>query len=170
MKKLFLAAAVATVIPFAAQAQDTTAPPTTDAPTTTEYPAATTEETTEETLPFGIEPYVGVGGGYHSFDEGTHGEFNLGNGADGALITAFAGVHVPFGILVVGAEGNVAKGFSDIDWEYGVTGHVGLRAGESGMIFARAGSHWIEGKRGYNDDRNEIYGMGVEVGDRKRVV
>lgn len=145
MKKLFLAAAVAAAVPFAAHAQ---------------------EAAPDGSTALGIEPYVGVGGGYHSFDGGTHGRLNFRGGAEGALITAFAGVNMPLGPVVVGAEGNVAKGFSDIDWEYGVTGHVGVRAGESGFIFGRAGYHWIEGKRGYGDDRNEIYGIGVEVGPK----
>lgn len=145
MKKLIFAAAIAATIPFAAHAQET-------AP--------------DGSKAFGIEPYVGIGGGYHSFDGGNHGRLNLGGGAEGALITGLAGVNVPLGPLVVGAEGNVAKGFSDIDWEYGVTGHVGVRAGDSGMLFVRAGYQWVNGKRGYGNDRNEIYGLGVEVGPK----
>jgi len=79
-------------------------------------------------------------------------------------VTGFAGVNVPLGMFVVGAEGNVAKGFSDIDWEYGVTGHLGLRIGESGMVFGRAGYQWVNTEIG--DDRNELYGFGVEVGPK----
>ena len=71
----------------------------------------------------------------------------------------------------MGAEGNGAKGFGDIDWEYGVTGHVGLRAGESGQIFARAGYQWVEAKsRRFPLDtvdrqgEDVIYGVGFSVG------
>lgn len=113
---------------------------------------------------FGIEPYVGVFGGYHDFDKGNKGALQLGNSANGWLAGGYAGVNIPLGPLVVGAEGNIAKGFNDIDYEYGVTGHVGIRVGESGMFFGRAGYHWVEAKRGFRDDRNEIYGFGVEVG------
>lgn len=115
---------------------------------------------------FGIEPYVGVFGGYHDFDKGSKGALQLGNSANGWLAGGYAGVNIPLGPLVVGAEGNIAKGFSDIDFEYGVTGHVGIRVGESGMFFGRAGYHWVEAKRGFADDRNEIYGFGVEVGPK----
>jgi len=115
---------------------------------------------------FGIEPYVGVFGGYHDFDRGNKGVLQLGNSANGWLAGGYAGVNIPLGPLVVGAEGNIAKGFNDIDFEYGVTGHVGIRVGESGMFFGRAGYHWVEAKRGFADDRNEIYGFGVEVGPR----
>ena len=115
---------------------------------------------------FGVEPYFGVMGGYHDFDSGNHGLLQTNGSAHGWLAGGYAGVNMPLGPVVVGAEANGAKGFQDIDWEYGVTGHVGLRAGDSGMIFARAGYQWIEGKRGFGNDRNEIYGMGVEVGPK----
>jgi len=115
---------------------------------------------------FGLEPYFGVMGGYHDFDSGTRGPLQEGGSANGWLVGGYVGVNMPLGPLVVGAEANGAKGFQDIDWEYGVTGHVGLRAGDSGMVFARAGYHWIEGKRGFGSDRNEIYGLGVEVGPK----
>src|SRR5215210_3363505 len=135
MKKLLIAAMAALCLPSIAQAQDT-APDSSPA--------------------FGIEPYVGFGGGYHDFDSGNKGVLQLNGSANGALITGFAGVNVPLSVLVVGVEGNVAKGFNDIDWEYGVTGHVGVRAGDSGMIFARAGYQWVQAKNGFSDDRNEI--------------
>lgn len=145
MKKLVIAALCAAAIPFTAQAQST-------AP--------------DGSKAFGIEPYVGIGGGYHSFDSGTSGKLNLNGGAKGALITAFAGVNVPLGPVVVGVEGNGAKGFKDIDWEYGISGRLGLRAGDSGLIYARAGYQWINGKRGFGNDKNEFYGIGVEVGPK----
>lgn len=146
MKKLLLTAVAALCLPVAAVAQ----------------------EAPDGTPAFGIEPYVGIGGGYHDFDRGTRGalQWNQGKAASGALITGFAGVNVPVSFFVVGVEGNVAKGFSDIDWEYGVTGHIGVRAGDSGMFFVRAGYHWIEADNGFQDDRNEIYGFGVEVGPK----
>lgn len=144
MKKLVFAAALMALIPAGAYAQDT-APDGSDA--------------------FGIEPYVGVLGGYHSFDRNS--EFGLnadGSRMSGALISGIAGVNVPLGPVVVGVEGNATKGFSDIDWEYGVRGRLGARAGESGMIFVSGGYQWVEGKRGFADNKDWIYGMGVEVG------
>lgn len=115
---------------------------------------------------FGLEPYVGVMGGYHDFDTGDRGVLQGTGSANGWLVGGYAGVNVPLGPLVVGVEANGAKGFQDIDWEYGATAHVGLRAGDSGMVFVRGGYHWIEGKRGFPNDRNEIYGIGVEVGPK----
>jgi opacity protein-like surface antigen len=121
------------------------------------------------TRAFGIEPYVGVLGGYHSFDRNS--EFGTTPGAsrfDGALISGIAGVNLPLGPAVVGVEGNVAKGFGDIDWEYGVSGRAGFRAGESGLVFASAGYQWVNGKanRGFSDEKDWIYGLGVEVGPK----
>jgi outer membrane immunogenic protein len=116
---------------------------------------------------FGIEPYVGVLGGYHSFDRDS--EFGVSPTGDrmaGALISGVAGINIPLGPTFVGVEGNAAKGFSDIDWEYGVKGRFGVRAGESGMVFASAGYQWVNGDRGFPDRRDWIYGLGVEVGPR----
>jgi opacity protein-like surface antigen len=146
MKKYLAAAAAALFACTAAQAQDVTAPDGSPA--------------------FGLEPYFGVFGGYHDFDTGNRGSLQLGNSANGWLAGGYAGVNIPLAGFVVGAEGSVAKGFNDIDYEYGATGHLGARVGDSGMIFARAGYHWVEAKRGFRDDRNEIYGFGVEVGPR----
>jgi opacity protein-like surface antigen len=114
-----------------------------------------------------FEPYVGVLGGYHNFDRrsafGTNG--NRGK-MDGALIEGVAGVNVPLGPLFVGVEGNAAKGFKDIDWEYGVRGRVGMRAGQSGMIYASTGYQWVNGRRGFADHHDMTYGVGVEVGPK----
>ncbi|MFS0738470.1 opacity protein [Sphingomonas sp. 1P06PA] len=147
MKTFILAAALAAGLPAAALAQDT-APDGTPA--------------------FGIEPYVGVLGGYHSFDKNS--EFNAVRGdrlrMDGALISGIAGVNVPLGPVFVGVEGNAAKGFADIDWEYGVKGRAGVRAGDSGLIFASAGYQWVNGKNGFSDQKDWIYGAGVEVGPK----
>src|SRR3546814_2911076 len=106
MFRILTALALAAGISSAASAQETTAPDGTEA--------------------FGIEPYVGVLGGYHSFDRDS--EFGTVPGRsrfDGAVISGIAGVNVPLGPVVIGAEGNVGKGFGDIDWEYGVAGRAG---------------------------------------------
>lgn len=119
------------------------------------------------TRAFGIEPYFGVGGAYQDFDSKTNGGvFNRQGSARAPAVDAFVGVDIPLGPLVVGVEGQGSRGFQDIKWEYGAMGRVGFRAGESGLIFARAGYRWIEGKRGFGDDKNEIYGVGVEVGPK----
>lgn len=149
MFRILTALALAAGISSAASAQETTAPDGTEA--------------------FGIEPYVGVLGGYHSFDRDS--EFGTVPGRsrfDGAVISGIAGVNVPLGPVVIGAEGNVGKGFGDIDWEYGVAGRAGFRAGESGLIFASAGYQWVNGKgnRGFSDQKDWIYGLGLEVGPK----
>lgn len=119
------------------------------------------------TRAFGIEPYIGILGGYHSFDRNsefgsspTRGRF------DGALVSGIAGINLPLGPIVAGIEGNATKGFGDIDWEYGVKGRVGARAGESGMVFASMGYQWVNGRRGFGDRDDWIYGLGVEVGPK----
>jgi len=149
MKKLVCAALLLAAVPVAASAQEAeaTAPDGTPA--------------------FGIEPYVGVLGGFHSFDRDS--EFGTSGSRgkmDGALISGIAGVNVPIGPAFVGVEGNATKGFKDIDWEYGVKGRLGARAGDSGLIFVSAGYQWVngKGKRGFTDQKDWIYGLGVEVG------
>ena len=119
------------------------------------------------TRAFGIEPYFGVGGAYQDFDrKETGGVFNQRGSARAPAIDAFVGVDVPLGPVVVGVEGQGSKGFQDIDWEYGAMGRVGIRAGDSGLFFARAGYRWIEGRRGFGKDHNEVYGLGVEIGPK----
>lgn len=115
---------------------------------------------------FSIEPYVGVLGGYHAFDRDARSQDLVGAKAESWLVSGVAGLNFPLGPVFVGAEGNVAKGFNDIDWEYGVTGRFGFRAGESGMIYASAGYQWVQGRasRGFADTHGVIYGLGVEVG------
>ena len=148
MKKLALAALAAVCLPAAAFAQDT-APDGTQAT--------------------GLAPYVGILGGYHNFDKrsefGTSG--NRGK-MDGALISGVAGINYNLGPAFVGVEGNVAKGFKDIDWEYGVSGRIGARAGKSGLLYVSGGYQWVNGKgnRGYGDRSDMIYGVGVEVGPK----
>jgi outer membrane immunogenic protein len=147
MKKYLVAAALVAALPSVASAQEETAPDGTQA--------------------FGVEPYVGILGGYHTFDRGT--EFGSVPGEtimNGAIISGVAGVNVPLGPVFVGVEGNATKGFSDIDWEYGVKGRFGARAGESGMIFASAGYQWVNGKGGWPDRKDWMYGLGVEVGPK----
>ena len=148
MIKFVLAAALAASVPAVAFAQDTSP---------------------DGSRPFGIEPYVGVLSGYHSFDKisefGTSGRRGQ---MDGALLSGVAGVNVPLGPVFVGVEGNAAKGFKDINWEYGVAGRAGFRAGTSGLIYASAGYQWVNGdhSRGFRDHRDWMWGGGVEVGPK----
>lgn len=152
MKKLFLALALTSAFPAAAFAQDAQ--------------DATVETAPDGTPAFGIEPYVGVLGGYHEFSRNSEFGSPRGGQMNGALISGVAGVNIPLGPVFVGAEGNATKGFGDIDWEYGVRGRVGGRAGESGLIYASAGYQWVNGKRAYGDEKDWIYGVGVEVGPK----
>ena len=148
MIKYAVAAALAAGLTVAASAQDT-------AP--------------DGSKAFGIEPYVGVLGGYHSFDRNSEFGTSGNRGAmDGALISGIAGVNVPLGAFFVGAEGNATKGFKDIDWEYGVKGRAGFRAGASGLIFVSGGYQWVNGRssRGYGDRSDWMWGGGVEVGPK----
>lgn len=149
MKKIVCAAALALALPTAAFAQDGT------------------EATAPDGTPaFGIEPYFGVLGGYHSFDRDSEFGSPRGGKMNGGLVSGVAGVNVPLGPVFVGAEGNATKGFGDIDWEYGARGRVGARAGDSGMVFASAGYQWVNGRRAYSDQKDWIYGVGVEVGPK----
>jgi outer membrane immunogenic protein len=125
---------------------------------------------------FGFEPYFGVMGGYASYDRNST-SIGIPNRLDGkrrsgTLVEGFVGANIPLGPIFGGAEGNVAKGVDGIiDWQYGVSGRVGFRAGESGMIYGKAGYEWVNftdklttGDRDYGD---EIYGVGFEVGSRE---
>lgn len=149
MKKLLLAAIAACSLPLAVHAQDT-------AP--------------DGSKAFGFEPYIGVLGGIDNYDKRS--EFGVGNGThgkmDGALVQGIAGFNLPLGPAFIGAEGNAAKGFKDIDWEYGVKGRIGARAGETGLIYISGGYQWVNGKgnRGFGDHSDWLYGMGVEVGPK----
>jgi outer membrane immunogenic protein len=166
MRYAFHAAALAAALPFAlaipaAQAQDTG-----------------TAETASPVSPdgsraFGIEPYVGVMGGWEQFDRQSNAGIPVepnGYRYDGALVQGVAGVNVPLGPVFVGAEGNVAKGVSgDIDWEYGAAGRFGVRAGESGLIYGKVGYQWVNFARLGDDSRDYhaiTYGAGVEVGPK----
>ena len=92
----------------------------------------------------------------------THGKMN------GYLVSGIAGVNLPLGLGFVGVEGNATKGFEDIDWEYGAKARVGVRAGNSGLVYVSGGYQWVNGrsKRGFGDDHNWLYGIGLEVGPK----
>lgn len=167
MRILFAAAAFA-ALPFAvpaAQAQDTG--------TTAADTAGAAEVAPEGGRSSRIEPYVGVMGGYERFDEQSNAGIPLaadGKGYDGGLVQGVAGVNVPLGIAFVGAEGNVAKGVKgDIDWEYSAAGRLGVRAGPSGLIYAKVGYQWVNFDALGNDSRDYhamTYGAGVEIGPK----
>jgi outer membrane immunogenic protein len=150
----------ATALAVPAAAQDTPSTPTETAP--------------DGTPAFGIEPYVGIRGGWEQFDsEGNRSgvpAVDRNNELNGSLVEGLAGVNVPLGPVFVGAEGNVAKGVSgDIDWEYGVAGRFGARAGDSGLIYGKVGYQWVNfAKRApSNRDYHDItYGAGFEVGPK----
>lgn len=146
MKKLILAAAVFAALPAVAHAQDA-------AP--------------DGSRAFGIEPYVGVLGGYESFDRRSEFPTPVGTRqAHGALLSGIAGINVPIGPGFIGVEGNATNGWQDIDWEYGVKGRIGARAGDSGLIYVSGGYQWVEGNRGFANQKDWIYGLGVEVGPK----
>ena len=149
-------------------------------------PADTAPKAPDGTRAFGIEPYVGVMGGWEQFDnEPNHGipQALNSNGTlrnnyrlAGALVQGVVGVNVPLGPVFVGAEGNVAKGVSgNINWEYGAAGRFGVRAGDSGMFYGKVGYQWIDfdhystyvsGNR--NDKKHDgiTYGIGTEFGPK----
>jgi outer membrane immunogenic protein len=125
---------------------------------------------------FGFEPYVGIMGGYASYDRdstpiGIPNQVS-GQRRKGWVGEAVLGANIPLGAFFVGAEGTVGKGIDgDIDWQYGVAGRVGFRAGETGMIYGKAGYEWVnftdEAVTGGRDYGDEIYGVGFEVGPRE---
>ncbi len=123
---------------------------------------------------FGFEPYFGVMGGYFQFDRDTLNEgipTKPNNGKyEGGLVEGVIGANIPLGPIFIGAEGAVAKGFKgDIDWQYGVFGRAGVRVGDSGQFYAKAGYEWVNFDNrtpGNQDYGNEVYGLGVEVGPK----
>lgn len=154
MRNALLAAVAATMFATPALAQDATAPDGTPA--------------------FGIEPYIGIMGGYHDFDSDNRGVLTRNcNGAsgcaDGGFVEAVAGVNLPLGPVFVGAEGNIAKGFKGLDYEYGVYGRAGFRAGDTGQIYGKVGYQWVQTddkSNGNRDDDGIAYGLGAEVGPK----
>jgi len=176
MLKLKLAAAALAVFAAApAFAQDT--PPA---------PAETGPTAPDGSKAFGIEPYVGVMGGWEQFDnEPNHGipQALNANGSlrnnyrlAGALVQGVAGINVPLGPVFVGIEGNVAKGVTgNIDWEYGGAGRFGVRAGDSGMFYGKVGYQWVNfdhypayvsGDRNDKSHEGITYGIGTEFGPK----
>ncbi|MHA6718065.1 opacity protein [Sphingomonas sp. RS6] len=161
MRSIFAVAALAVALPFAipaAQAQDST---------------TTSADAPDGTRAFGVEPYVGVMGGWEQFDRQPNAGIPVepnGYRYDGSLVQGVAGVNVPLGPVFVGAEGNVVKGVDgDIDWEYGAAGRFGVRAGESGLIYGKVGYQWVNFDRLGDDSRDYhamTYGVGVEVGPK----
>ncbi|HZV57314.1 MAG TPA: outer membrane beta-barrel protein [Sphingobium sp.] len=117
-----------------------------------------------------LEPYVGVMGGLHDFDNDQY------NGAPpsgyrGWLVEGVAGANYNLGKLVIGAEGTVAKGVDkDINWEFGAAGRLGVKAGKDSMFFAKAGYQWtkfsnsaqpaVSTSRAYD---GTVYGIGFEL-------
>ncbi len=154
---LLAAAAIAVAAPSAAFAQDSYEAPAAEAP--------------DGTAAFGIEPYVGVMGGYEFFDsEDTEAGIPRipNDNLEGSLVQGVAGINVPLGPVFVGVEGNAAKGVSgDIDWQYGGAGRVGFRAGDSGLFYGKVGYQWVNLARLGDESRDfddMTYGLGVEVG------
>ena len=125
------------------------------------------------TKAFGIDPYVAVLGGWEGFDRNPgHGipSTPIGSGKlNSGLVQGVVGVNVPLGPVFVGAEGNAAKGFKgDIDWEYGVAGRFGFRAGDSGLFYGKVGYQWVNFKFGKNSPDYDAmtYGIGAEIGPK----
>jgi len=149
-------------------------------------PAETTPTAPDGSKAFGIEPYVGVMGGWEQFDnEPNHGipQALNSNGSlrnnyrlAGALVQGVAGINIPLGPVFVGVEGNVAKGVTgNIDWEYGGAGRFGVRAGDSGMFYGKVGYQWINfdhyatyvsGNRNDKSHDGITYGIGTEFGPK----
>ncbi|RDE07504.1 opacity protein [Sphingomonas aracearum] len=160
-----MAAAMAALVSVPAMAQDVPA----------DASATTTEQAPDGSKAFGIEPYVGIMGGWESFDsEPSDAGFPRGfrnNELNGSLVEGVVGVNVPLGPVFVGVEGNVAKGLSgDIDWQYGAAGRFGFRAGESGLLYGKVGYGWTnfaDNRVISNRDYHEMtYGVGFEVGPK----
>jgi outer membrane immunogenic protein len=185
MRTLKLAAAAAGVL-FAAPVFAQDMAPAAPADTAMAAPADTAPQAPDGTRAFGIEPYVGIMGGWEQFDnEPNHGipqavnsDGTLRNNyrLAGALVQGVVGFNVPLGPVFVGAEGNVAKGVSgNIDWEYGAAGRFGVRAGDSGMFYGKVGYQWVDfdnypafvsGDRNNKKVDGVTYGIGTEFGPK----
>jgi len=119
-----------------------------------------------------IEPYVALSAGYEWWDRSptVSGIPPYGERFDGTILKGAAGVNVPLGLVFVGAEGNVAKGWQDIDWEYGGALRLGIRPGGNGMIYARGGYQWVTFKRNVPDTSRAYhdwtFGLGFEIGPK----
>ena len=154
MRKLIVAvAALALAAPVLAQ--DTMTNPAVPAA----VPADTAPAAPDGSRFFGFEPYVGILGGYDSFDD--RAEFNsfpTNKRLQGAQIEGVLGANLPIGPVFIGVEGFGGKGFGPIDWEYGARARAGLRIGDSGLIYGSFGRTWIEtkGNRGFRDRDNWV--------------
>lgn len=84
-----------------------------------------------------VDFYIGAQVGYHGIVSNPL-------GADGgAIFGGYAGVD--FGDrIIVGIEANLGAGTGLIEREYGVAAKLGVRAGETGQIFVRAGYQQID--------------------------
>lgn len=115
-----------------------------------------------------LEPYVGVMGGIHNFDSEPSEEGIPPVGYKGRVVEGVAGVNYNVaGPVVLGVEGTASKGVSgDIDWEYGVAGRAGVKAGKDSMIFGKVGYQWTNFDALGPDSRDYhgmTYGAGVEL-------
>lgn len=165
MRTLIAAAALAAALPTVAFAQDTETDANIEA-----------GRAPDGSPGFGIEPYVGIMGGYEQFDDNPYNRVAGipaapgGRDFDGGIVQGVVGVNMPLGPVFVGVEGNATKGFKgDIDWEYGAAGRFGLRAGESGMIYGKVGYQWVNFDALGNDSRDFhdiTAGLGIEVGPK----
>ena len=172
MRKMIFGAVsmLAIALPGAAMAQDTMTQDTAYENSN----ASDTATAPDGSKAFGFEPYVAIQGGQAMFDRHTEGAgipLKSGGGKySGTLVEGIVGANIPLGPVFVGVEGSVAKGIAgDIDWQYGVAGRAGFRAGESGLIYGKYGREWVNfdnatpGNKDYGDD---VYGLGVEVGPK----
>jgi outer membrane immunogenic protein len=176
----------AAATPQSTPATDPMSTTTTDQ-STTSYPAASdntssqTGSSSDGSKLFGFVPYVGVMGGWEQFDNernkagipqvlNPNGTVRRNYKLAGSLVQGVVGANLPLGPVFVGVEGNVAKGVSgDIDWEYGVAGRAGFRAGDSGLLYGKVGYQWVNFDRFGNDSpdyHDWEYGVGFEVGPK----
>lgn len=98
--------------------------------------------------------YAGAQAGYHDFRFGLNSTF----------VGGYLGFNAPLGeTLVAGVEGNADVAVDgDADYEYGVSGHLGVRAG-NGMVFGRIGYQEVEFD-GAGSGGDIMYGAGGEFG------
>jgi hypothetical protein len=91
-------------------------------------------------------PYIGVQVGIHNLgideDEVDTAGFDLDDA--GKVYGVYGGVDFDIGsTAIIGVEGNANLGDGPIDAEYGVAGRIGVKTGDKGVIFVRAGYQWI---------------------------
>jgi len=188
MRILIAAAAIAAALPACALAQSTSpsqnangavaASPADSPPPPTQADAGPTPAADnaiserDGTIDWGLEPYVAVTAGYEWFDrqENRSGVPAHGQRFDGEIVKGSAGVNLPFHGFFFGAEANVAKGFRDLDWEYGASLRAGIRPGSTGMIYVKGGYEWVSFSRHVPDTSHKYHdwtwGLGVEVGPK----